>query len=597
MALDAFSRHCPTHALPSRIAIITIDETDYQATAGYPISDQVLAQVLTKLQQYHPRVIGLDIFRNLPVGSGQDTLHQVIQSMPNLVAVEVALNQDPRLNISPPPGLPQEQIGFADLIVDADGKLRRVILAAHDRQGTLKYSLSLQLARKYLQAENIPFTHGQRSADPIQFGQFPLPRVHPNSGGYVRANADGNQMLIHFCMLQRPYETLSLSDLLSGKAESEQLRDRIVIIGTIANSVKDSFITSAVRETLYTQSLSGPPTPTHLIYGVEVHAHATKQILSSVLDSPCVLNTWPDVWEYLWIIGWGLIGITISVVLQSPWKSVISLTLSGLSLLGIGYGFLNLNWWIPVVPTALALCSAGLITAFFDRDMRAELEQRKNTIERTYEAVHNGPLQHLAAILRSLGEQELSPEQMRQQLQALNHEMRSIFDHMMRQDIIVRRDILYLTDNTVLDLQQPLADLLYQVYDHTLNQPLSGFSKVQTFIPPDFGSLAQTRLRLDQKRDLCLFLQEALLNIGKHANNATRIDVLCTANTRQYQLQIIDNGTAMPSSTSTVTGQGTRQAITLAQRLNGRFQRRPNLPHGLICELIWPIPGRFGRRQ
>ncbi|MEO0536257.1 MAG: CHASE2 domain-containing protein [Cyanobacteria bacterium P01_A01_bin.123] len=595
MAWDAFSRQCPQQTQPPRIAIISVDEADYQATGGFPISDQVLAQTLTTLQQYQPRVIGLDIFRDLPVGAGQDRLHQVMQSMPNLVAVEVTLNQESSLNIAPPAGMPPDQVGFADLIGDGDGKLRRVILAARDWEGNLKYSLALQLARQYLQGEDISFSHGERSTDLIRFGQFTLPRFRPNSGGYIRADANGNQMLMHFCMLQKPYEIMSLRDLLAEEVEADQLRNRIVIIGNIANSVKDSFITSAVHTTLYTQRISGPPTPTQLIYGVEIHAHATKQILSSVLDRPCMLVTWPELWEYLWIISWGLIGMTISVVLQSPWKSVVSLAIATLCLLGIGYGALNANWWIPVVPTALALCGAGLVTAFFDRDMRFELEQRRITVERTYAAVHNGPLQHLAAILRSLGEQEISPKQMRQQLQALNAEMRSIFEHMMRQGTTARGDILYLADNTVLDLQHPLADLLYQVYDHTLAQPLSGFASVQTYIPPNFECVNQSYFSPDQKRDLCLFLQEALLNIGKHAIGATRIDVICIAEPHYYRLQIVDNGQGFTIIPEPI-GQGTRQAVALAQRLSGQFQRRLYPPQGILCELTWPKSRRFRRR-
>ncbi|MGB7250113.1 MAG: hypothetical protein WBC73_14335, partial [Phormidesmis sp.] len=156
----------------------------------------------------------------------------------------------------------------------------------------------------------------------------------------------------------------------------------------------------------------------------------------------------------------------------------------------------------------------------------------------------------------------------------------------MRQDTATRTNSLYIADNTFLDLQQPLGDLLYQVYDHTLNQPLPGFDTVQTYIAPNFESLSQGRFSSAQKRGLCLFLQEALLNIGKHAIEATRIDVICTVEDLQYCLQIADNGQNGLATPGKI-GQGTRQAVALAQRLGGQFQRRPHLPQGTICELIW----------
>ena len=80
------------------------------------------------------------------------------------------------------------------------------------------------------------------------------------------------------------------------------------------------------------------------------------------------------------------------------------------------------------MPTLLALWGAELTTSFFDWDLRVLLEQRSLTLKRSFEAIHNGPLQTLAVILRSLGEEGISPEQLRSQLQELNQELRSIPD-------------------------------------------------------------------------------------------------------------------------------------------------------------------------
>lgn len=598
MAFDTFSRYCPLETQPKEIVIISIDEADYQATGGVPISDRVLAQALNTLQDHQPRVIGIDIFRDLPVGEDQVDLRQTLQSMSNVIAIEVTLNQDSSLNIAPPVGIPLERIGFADAIVDADGKLRRAILAARNWDGVLKYSLPLQLARQYLQTENIAFSHGARSSDPIRFGQLTLSKFESNSGGYIRADANGNQMLMNFCMLQHPYETITLRDLLAGNFEASQLRDRIVIIGTVAASVKDSFITSAAGETLYSKKLVGKTTPTQLIYGVEVHAYATWQIISSVITHPYLFLTWPDPVEYLWIIGWGLLGMLISIILQSPWKSLLTLVLINFFLVSASYMLLTLNWWVPVIPAALAFCGSGLVTTFFDRDIRFELSQRQIIVERTYGAIHNGPLQRLAVALRSLDDPTLSTERLRQQLQIVNAELRGIFEHM-RQEVTARKNSLYLTDNTVLDLQQPLPELLYQIYEHTLQQTLPGFASIQICVPPNFECLSHIRLNPEQKRGICLFLQEALLNIGKHAIGVTRIDVICACGSRHHRLQIIDNGHGF-TKTAIPTGEGTHQAIALAKSLRGQFQRRINSPRGIICEIIWPssrFPKRLAKRS
>ncbi|MEL6605911.1 MAG: CHASE2 domain-containing protein [Cyanobacteria bacterium J06614_10] len=588
MALDVFSRHCPMQASQQHIAMVTIDTADYQSTGSFPISDEILAQAIARLQQYQPKVIGLDMLRAQPIGEGQAALQQILQSSDNIVAVEAVLSPEPTMNVGPPAGMSPDQIGFADIVVDADGKVRRIALMTDtDTDSLQKYSLSLQLARRYLQDKDIALTTEETdSRDPIRLGEVAISQFHPYSGGYVRADASNSQMLINFCQLQMPYATFSLRDLLAGNVNPQQLRDRIVIIGELATSAKESFITSAAQSTLYAQSLSNLSLPTKIIYSMEIHAHATQQIVHSVLTRPSFLETWPEPVEILWIIGWGLFGIVISVILQSPWKSILSLFLSAALLVALCQWSLVLHWWIPLVPAALALYGSGLATTFFDRDLRLELAQRRLTIERAYEAVHNGPLQHLAAILRSLGEQTLPPTELQQQLQSLNTEMRSIFEYL-RQDTTARTDSFYLADSTVLDLRQPLSDLLYQVYEHTLSQPLPGFNTVQTYIAPNFEVFDSSSFTTEQKRSLCLFLQECLLNIGKHAIGATRIDVIATSSAVRHSLQIVDNGHSAPSSARSI-GQGTRQATAIAYRLGGQFHRRTHHPQGTQCELSWP---------
>lgn len=241
----------------------------------------------------------------------------------------------------------------------------------------------------------------------------------------------------------------------------------------------------------------------------------------------------------------------------------------------------------------MAVSGAGLTTTFFDRDLRFKLEQQSRTIERTYEAVHNGSLQHLAVILRSTDEGDLSPDQLRSQLQDLNLELRSIYESM-RQEVLTQSDSLYLEGNLILDLKTPIPDLLYQVYDHTLERQFPGFATIRTYIPPNFTPLEDCRLSPEQKRGLGLFLQEALCNVGKHAVGATRLDVICTKEAGWYSLKIIDNGVGIASSSNYTRGdQGTKQAQALAQKLWGRFGRRANSPQGIICELTWPVVG-FG---
>ena len=586
MALDTFSRSCPPINPPERLTIVSVDEADYKRLGEFPLSDSALLQTLKALQRYEPRVIGINLLNRFSGETAQSqALLDFVRSTSNVVVAERAFSS--AMNVTVPSEVPVERVGFIDSKADSDGELRRTLLAVDNWEGKPKYSLAVQVVRQYLKAEESSFEVEPGDELKIRLGQTKLFRLHPNSGGYVRADTSGYQSLIHFCALQRPFETVTLSDLLAGQADAERLRDRIVLIGNVTTSLKDSFITSAVRETLYSRQLAGTSTDAKLIYGVEIHGLVAKQLLSSALGRPCLLRTLIDPVEYLWIIGWGLLGIAISVVLKSAWKSGLVLIALMLVCAGLGYQLLIKDWWVPVVPAVLSLCSAGLVTAFLDWDMRFELAQRKLTVERAYQAVHNGPLQRLATILRS--SDTLSRQQMHQQLQLLNVEMRNTFEHM-RQEASAGDHSLYFS-TVMLDLRQPLPVLLYQVYDATLDQDLPGFSDVRSIIPPDFDCMSQRRFSLEQKRGLCLFLQEALVNIGKYAIGATRIDIICLKEADRYRLQVVDNAPGVTAKTDVAampSGEGTRQAIALARLLDGSFRRVPNDPKGTVCELTWP---------
>ncbi|GAB4339308.1 MAG: hypothetical protein OHK0047_30040 [Leptolyngbyaceae cyanobacterium] len=578
MAFDQLLKVRPVESPDPQVVIVGINEQDIKTLGKYPIPDQSLADALNILQTANPRAIGLDLFRDLTQTPDRAALATVFQNSPNLIGIEAVLGGQTSLTVKPPPELPPEQVGMVDAVLDADGKLRRGLLASKVDSGEVKYSMVLRLAALYLRAEGIPFQPGARASDPIYLGTVALPRFQANTGGYVGAKAGGNQILLNFRSHPRPFRILSLMDVLRKQFTADWIRDRVVLIGMTATSVNDNFLTSATQGTILSNAL-GSSDHYQIIYGVEYQAHAVSQLINAALGKRPLLQAWPDNVEYVWILLWGLLGITLGLILQSPWKTLFSLAIASLCLIGLGYGLLLLSWWVPLVPALLALVAAGLTTSFFDRDFRVLVEQRSLTLKRTYDAVHNGPLQTLAAILRNLDE-EPSGSQLRSQLQDLNQELRMVYESMQQAWVT----------GAASDLNQPMDELLYAVYDSTLKRNLPGFWTIKTFIPPDFTPLNDCPLDADQKQGLCLFLEEALCNVGKYAVEATYLDVVCKLDNNHYSLQIIDNGTQYFAGLSrTRIGRGTDQARELARSLGGTFRRRMHNPQGTVCELTWKL--------
>ena len=73
-ALDLFFRWRHREPPDSRIVVVTISDEDITKIGTWPIPDQLLAKALKNLQAQKPRVIGLDLYRDLPVDPGHQSL-------------------------------------------------------------------------------------------------------------------------------------------------------------------------------------------------------------------------------------------------------------------------------------------------------------------------------------------------------------------------------------------------------------------------------------------------------------------------------------------------------------------------------------------
>ncbi len=357
-AYDQYMRLRPSEPLDKRIAIVGIDEADVQDIGQPIISDEVYAQLIEKLKARQPRAIGLDIFRDLPVEPGHKQLVKVFQSTPNLVGIEKVVGEKGRGTVAPPPALKAKgQVGANDLIVDADGKVRRGLVSVDTPAGETVYSFSLHLALQYLQAEGISpkVVEGTQN---WRLGKAVFRRFQPYDGGYVQADNGGYQFLINYRAGARAFETVSMRDVLQDKLPPEWGRDRIILIGFVGDSFNDFFATP------YSSGLLSLLEPTA---GVEVHANLTSQIISAALDGRPLIKTWSEPIEWLWILLWSGIGAALTWQLRHTgsaskifFQKRIGQVLAAGVLLGSTYiSFLG-GWWIPVVPPFIALAGSAI---------------------------------------------------------------------------------------------------------------------------------------------------------------------------------------------------------------------------------------------
>lgn len=587
---DAFLRVRPAEPVDERITIVEVSDEDIANLGTYPIPDTAIVQALTTIQKYRPRAIGFDIFRDFPVyglptasgrvdTSGFSKFIEIIKSNDNIFVIDKISSPA----IPAPPGISPDKVGFSDALLDKDGSLRRSLFGGVDVEGNFRFSFTILLAKKYLEQEGFSLKNVRRDPVAMRFGEVELFSAHSSDRGYVNSDTDGNpSALINFRSGSTPFKTVSLSDVLADKVSAEDLRDRIVLIGMTATSVKDFVNSDAV-----VGFQAG------LMPGVVLQAHAISQILSAVLDGRPILKTWPSLAEYLWIVAWGVAGIGLSRLIRVPLLHLTIVSFSSAGLFLMGYGLLLVGWWIPVVPAGLVYFFNGAIlygVYWYRQSLKLQIEERQRVIRQSYSAIHNGPLQTLALLLKMQREDEVPPPKIQESLARLDRELRSVYESM-EQGVLDPAHQLYLTGNFAIDLKAPLHEVLYQIYGHTVTRSLPYLTAIAFHITK-FEPMAEGALTLEQKQEVARFFEEALCNIGRYAKGATRLNIVCGQADEQNIVRVEDNGqgiVAKQSTDPTQGGQGTRQAIAIAKSLAGTFARKSGHPRGTICELRWPI--------
>ncbi len=369
-AFDHFVRHRPPEPMDSRIAIVEIKEADLQRY-GYPISDAVLAQLLQKLHAHKPRAIGLDIYRDLPTQPGNAELLKTFKTTPNLIGIELMPDEN-RFGVRPPPVLDKNRIGFNNVVIDADSKVRRTLLYAWPGDGKTHESFALKLALLYLEREGISAEPAAANPKYLQLGKGVFQPFQPNDGAYVRADSRGYQILANPRGPIGSFDTVSMSDVLSGKVPADFVRSRAVLIGSTAPSLKD------FQQNSYSSGLFAPPQP---IPGVELQAHFLSQILSAAIDGRGGIKVWPEAAEWLWILLWSWAGASVSWNVRSIGRSACCLLSICLGLSASLYLSFLAGWWLPLIPPILSLLGSGCAVVGYLANLQEELKRSKEFLQ------------------------------------------------------------------------------------------------------------------------------------------------------------------------------------------------------------------------
>jgi adenylate cyclase len=363
---DFFVRQQAKAASNEPLVLVEMVESDIQnPSLDYPLHDDKLAELLSILEADSPAVIGVDIWRDLPVpksGAGLPRLNQVLQSNANIIAIFTLAGIRPPAVLKSDP----ERVAFNDNFpVDVEvaqtiPKVRRSALFADLSTGETYDSLPFRLALIYLQKRGITPEADPRDSQSFRLGKTRFRRFQPNDGLYVGADAKGWQILLDFKCPEN-FTRFSVSDALGGRIPRGALHDKIVIVGINAPSVEDSRVTPIHR--------------THR--GIEVQAMTVNQLLRHALKGDKPLQFWSNWTKDGWILLWCLAGTAIGSGVRAAWKITLATLACLAAVPWIGWLAFAAGWWIPVVAPVLGFMGASALAVSYasshERKMRSIL--------------------------------------------------------------------------------------------------------------------------------------------------------------------------------------------------------------------------------
>jgi CHASE2 domain-containing sensor protein len=584
-ALDRLISIRPAEPPDSRVVIVTIDEDDLKKEGK--ISDQTLAKAINLIAVAQPRVIGVDMVRD---GEIAPELQAAYSKHENVIGISKSSPPD---ILQPPQGLPLSRAGFGDYAPDEDSLVRRAFLASFVPGDTspkaTQYSFAFQLACLYLQQQGKKI---QITPQRLELDNRSISPLEISDSGSLSAIADSSteaktsesfDVLVSYRQPYGAFKLVKFADVLAQRPLN--LRGKLVILGYSA-ATKHDFVNTGVFP-FSNKKINGN------ILGAEYHSYIVSQLISTAIDGRSFIQPMTFLGDYLWILFCVVSsGLLLRVVkFKTPFWLLLTVVLGYTMGVALSIYFLFLlGWLLPIgLTAAILVINLPLLVSLYQREqsLLAVAEKRQQAIAETFNAIHNGPLQELSLLLQAVKSKNIALPEVSDRLEHLNLQIRHIGESLqqnVRQDSV---EMLVLGDGERLDLKMPLNELLHLVADRTLYNDrypnLSGL-KVKVI---NFQEIPGV-LSIDQKRQLCQFLEESIGNVGKYAVGATRLQLLGKVSGDMYRLSAEDNGQGVISDR---VGEGTKQARRLAASLGGRFDRQvlfgSNRNNGVICFIEW----------
>ena len=348
------TRYPKKYLYDSPSLVVGVSESDIEKY-GWPIDDKYLLKTIQKLDKAESSSIVLDLYRNVGVGEGAESLANYSRLNKKVISIFNVAEGIPSI-----PDFPLERIAFNDMPIDIDNVVRRDLVGVDRR----KYNLGKEFISVPMRMLEIhQFLNKESFNLEDKFYKNKISLIQNYSGGYTNVDSNGFQIFINYP--EKNYIPIySLSEILEDKIPLEKLKNKMIVIGATAPSLKDVFAVPSSRFVTDSKNL--------LISGAEIHAHRANQLLSLQNNSTLKIKTINPFIELFGIIFYVFL---ISIFIEKTKKISIGLIvfISALGLLALAvYLAFIIGYWIE-----LALPVIGAITFSSISWLKKASEQQK----------------------------------------------------------------------------------------------------------------------------------------------------------------------------------------------------------------------------
>ena len=283
-ARDALVRARGTATPPDEVVIVAIDEASVKRFGRFPWPRRLMAQALDKLSGARPKVIAIHTLYSDPTNEADDAaLAEAVKRAGNVVVaaqlIETQLGGAEWLRPLPAIEKAAAAVGHGNVLTDFDGVARSLNLRQTDDEGHAIWAMAVEAIRV---GDGLSPDDARDVPGAVKIGPRLIPvEEDEEAAAYATRGAESSPQTFRAGRMAIDYigpagsfagRTMSIADVIDGRAEPEKLKGKYVLIGVTAAAMGDRVVSPFAAG----GDRRGALTP-----GVEVSANAVTTVLRS----------------------------------------------------------------------------------------------------------------------------------------------------------------------------------------------------------------------------------------------------------------------------------------------------------------------------